>query len=216
MQTNLDLPFTDRDTSKDYYASVSRILEATESAKDKGKLNAWRQRVGAAEADLISENSKARGHAFHQQTELYAARGNSELPALDDYLSQFDRIGLSESWVYHDELEYKGRLDNTLIWNDQLCVLDWKTALKEKRKTWMKRAGTQLAAYAKGLEAMHGVTIFCGLIVNVIGTQEDFLKGELVFQEFMYTKTEMNAFFEEFKKRLAKYKKIKQKQTISK
>ena len=49
--------------------SVTTILEKTKSQKEKDSLNAWKARVGYAEANRISRESTNRGDKMHKHLE---------------------------------------------------------------------------------------------------------------------------------------------------
>lgn len=140
------------------YPSVTTILNVTTEGKSQ-VLEAWRARIGEDEARQIREEALERGKLLHKRIASYLNQQklescpnaiepwrNSIKPILKK-LSLPDDVQLVEGVVIHPELEYAGRLDCILKWENQWCIVDWKTASTTPQNSWLYRYKLQLAAY---------------------------------------------------------------------
>ena len=59
------------DINSEKLPSVTTILNATKSERDKAKLEEWRKRVGAKAADQISKEALTRGSSMHDFLEKF-------------------------------------------------------------------------------------------------------------------------------------------------
>ena len=59
------------DINSEKLPSVTTILNATKSERDKAKLEEWRKRVGAKAADQISKEALSRGSSMHDFLEKF-------------------------------------------------------------------------------------------------------------------------------------------------
>lgn len=141
------------------YPSVTTILNATAKGNNK-VLAAWRAKIGEDEAKQIQEEALERGRILHERI---ANRLNGQklthcpqsvepwrdsVQPIIKKLSLPSDVQLVEGTVVHPELEYAGKLDCILRWEDQWYIVDWKTAAqKPKRLSWLYRYKLQLAAY---------------------------------------------------------------------
>jgi genome maintenance exonuclease 1 len=51
--------------------SVTTILKATESEEKKASLQAWKQRVGQKQAEIITREASSRGSSMHEYLEKF-------------------------------------------------------------------------------------------------------------------------------------------------
>lgn len=140
------------------YPSVTTILNATAKGRNQ-VLEAWRARIGEDEARQIQEEALERGRLLHERIANYLTQKaledcpnsikpwrNSIKPILKK-LSLPSDVQLVEGVVIHPELQYAGKLDCILKWENQWCIVDWKTAKTPPKESWLYRYKLQLAAY---------------------------------------------------------------------
>ena len=63
--------------------SVTTILKATESEEKKASLQAWKQRVGLKQAEIITREASSRGSSMHEYLEKFLL-GKLNLDLLGD------------------------------------------------------------------------------------------------------------------------------------
>jgi len=172
--------------------SVTTILQATESEEKKAVLEAWKNRVGAENADKIRDNAAARGSVLHRIVENYITDtkhldltdlGQEAHKMADILIQSAIDERLSEVWGVEPYLAYQGlfagQTDLIGIHDGKLTVCDHKNANKPKRKEWLHDSyRLQLAAYAMAFEDMFGEPIGRG--VNFIVTKD------MYYQEFSW------------------------------
>lgn len=120
----------------------------------------WRARVGHEEANRISHRASSRGTRVHEIVEKYI---NNEENFKDGYtpdiISSFsdlkpildNRIGrvyAQEAPLYSNHLGVAGRVDCIAEFDGCISVIDFKTAMKPKRKDWITNYFMQESAYA--------------------------------------------------------------------
>ena len=120
----------------------------------------WRKRVGEEQATKITTQASVRGTAVHKLCEDYInnvedyTKGqmpvnvdsfNSIKPIID---SSIDNVVMQECPLYSHYLKVAGTVDCIAEWNGKLSIIDFKTAMKKKKKDWVKNYFMQEAAYA--------------------------------------------------------------------
>jgi genome maintenance exonuclease 1 len=154
--------------------SVTTVLSATKSAKDRASLAKWRSNVGAEEADRILQEALTIGDKLHQNMEYYLKEQREpEGPVLVRLMSKIlIQKGLSnidEWWgvevpLYYDGL-YAGTTDAVGIYKGKPCIIDFKNSRKKKKLEWIGDYRCQLAAYALAHNHTHGTDINEGVIL---------------------------------------------------
>jgi hypothetical protein len=137
-------------------------------------LNAWRKKVGYAEANRIGRESAARGTRLHSAIEHNEWTGDEEL---DRYLTHYHNDIAPHLEVLHQELilghvtpegyRFAGTCDLIARWKGELVIADWKTSEKIKNKNFMGRFALQLSAYS----IAHGEDTDLGMIFNLAPDQ---------------------------------------------
>ena len=137
------------DINSEKLPSVTTILNATKSERDKAKLEEWRKRVGAKAADQISKEALSRGSSMHDflekfilnQLNLDLLGDNSlEKQMADQIIENGLRNDLSE--VYGVEAtqyypgKYAGAADLLGVYMGKETILDFKTGNKPRRDEW--------------------------------------------------------------------------------
>jgi genome maintenance exonuclease 1 len=201
--------------------SVTTVLSETE---DKSWLAAWRDRIGAAEADRISREASELGTRTHSLVENYllerfdhkqlsllppaeeeASGAGPEdqdlLQAFRPFLDEVEEVLLLEGTVWHvDEAGkgFAGSFDALLRWQEQLVVVDWKTTRKQKYRGDWGKAACQMAAYSRAIQQRYGIPVNRAVVVSVS-------RGRLKLDTHLFEPDEMDLYWEAFKDRLEAY-----------
>lgn len=145
-----------------------------------------------------------RGDQVHFAIEMYNLYGAKEidnenegyLEAYIQFKKDFNHIPTHNEYMVFSELGYAGTLDNIGEINNNLCLIDYKTT----NKIYTKLVGLQLAAYRQGLKEE-------GIIVDTAGCLQ--LKKDGKYKFYIYTKEQLDEYFEHFKILLQARKVIK-------
>ena len=166
------------DVNSEKLPSVTTILNATKSERDKAKLEEWRKRVGAKAADQISKEALSRGSSMHDflekfilnQLNLDLLGDNSlEKQMADQIIENGLRNDLSE--VYGVEAtqyypgKYAGAADLLGVYMGKETILDFKTGNKPRRDEWNDEYYLQLGAYSLAHDKVYGTNINQGVIL---------------------------------------------------
>jgi genome maintenance exonuclease 1 len=178
------------DVNSEKLPSVTTILNATKSERDKAKLEEWRKRVGAKAADQISKEALSRGSSMHDflekfilnQLNLNLLGDNSlEKQMADQIIENGLRNDLSE--VYGVEAtqyypgKYAGAADLLGVYMGKETILDFKTGNKPRRDEWNDEYYLQLGAYSLAHDKVYGTNIKQGVIL--------LCTKDLMFQRFI-------------------------------
>lgn len=144
------------------YPGVTTILSATKPAEARAALNQWRSRVGAQTAQAIAGKASSAGTRLHKQIAFFLRGETVEIPidilgywnSIEPILGQVDEVLLVEGAVWHD-IGYVGFPDALVVYDNQICVCDWKTALKPKKLEWIGDYCLQVAAYSQAIEQVY-------------------------------------------------------------
>ena len=139
----------------------------------------WRKRVGEETANKITASATKRGTNFHQLVEDYLRaekdivldnplqRGmfNAMQPVLDEIIP----LAL-EAPLFSPNLKMAGRVDCVGLFDNNLCIIDFKTSSKYKEEYMAKPWFIQMTAYALMVEELTGQAIHeCIALVAVEG-----------------------------------------------
>lgn len=154
--------------------SVTTILSAT---ADKTFLDAWKKRVGVAEAQRISTESAGLGTLVHKHVENFIegidrppgstpihtlARSMSDR-IINEGLSRVNEIWGMEASLYYPGL-YAGTTDLVGLFEGIPSIMDHKTSKKMKKPEWMEDYFIQTAAYAMAHNEVYGTDIKQGAL----------------------------------------------------
>lgn len=157
-------PYTDENGLRKYptpmgnFPSVTQILEATASKKERDRLRKWQQKMdkrhGAGTASIESQQAKQRGTETHSLIEQYLKGEIDRLPDTE-FLSNSSKpiLKLLKLNTYAVELPvwhpdgYAGTLDLYAQWDEQPTIIDFLTSRRWKRIEWLKRKFLQCTAY---------------------------------------------------------------------
>jgi genome maintenance exonuclease 1 len=152
------------------YPSATTVL----SVLSRDGIAKWRARVGAEEADKISNKASTRGTKIHSLTETYLKNEdlkeaytstNASLLDLEMFkkflpiLDPISNIHCQELALYSDHLRMAGRVDCIAEYNGQRAVIDFKTSGRLKKKEHISSYFMQTAAYAIMYEERTGIPV---------------------------------------------------------
>ena len=149
------------------YPSITTVL-GKQPGKQKG-LQEWRERVGVAQAQIISGKAARRGSVFHNIVENYLQDEDisdfkqqnfmawcmfGEMKShLDEKINQ---VVLQEQTMFSSKFKVAGRCDLIGVYKDKLSVVDFKTTTRTKKEEWIGDYFIQCAAYASMYEEHTG------------------------------------------------------------
>ena len=190
--------------------SVTSILSKT---KDMTALNAWKKRVGKAEAQRIVTESANLGTIMHKHLECYIEgverpSGTNQVyvqaKILSDTVIQDGLKNVDEVWGIETGLVFPGLYGGTA---DLICVHegvpaigDFKTARKFKKKEWIHDYFMQAAAYALAHNEVYGTNIQKGVIFMVTHDNQ--------YQQFVVEGEEFKTFTNEWLDKVETYYKM--------
>lgn len=154
------------DTPAGLFPSVTTIIDAMD---DKTHLERWRQRVGAAKADAITQQAANRGTILHHAVEDYILHQKHEFvtPFDEAFWVQIKKMldeGVetiygSELAVYSSRLRAAGRTDLVAKYKGTASVVDFKTSTERKPIAWIKNYFIQTSCYAMMLYENYGIKV---------------------------------------------------------
>ena len=169
------------------YPSITTVL----SILSKDGIKAWRARVGDEVANKISTQASTRGTAVHQLAEDYLnnkpdwSKGsmpsnlfsfNQIKPILD---ARVNNIWAQEVPLYSDKFMLAGRVDCIAELDGELCIIDFKTSSKPKKKQWITNYFIQAAFYAAAFYERTGVVIKkFAIVITVDGSEPQIFEGK--------------------------------------
>jgi len=145
------------------YPSITRVL----AARPKPALEAWKKRVGAAEAARVSQTATVKGSNVHKLAECFL--GNEELPHVGPHVLEswnhlrvwlaehITKVYTQEQDVFSRKLKVAGRMDLLADHDGVLSVVDVKTAKSQKREEWVEDYYLQATFYALAVYEQTGV-----------------------------------------------------------
>ena len=152
------------------YPSITTVL-GKQPGKQKG-LQEWRERVGFAQAQIISGKAARRGSVFHNIVENYLQDEDisdfkqqnfmawcmfGEMKShLDEKINQ---VVLQEQTMFSSKFKVAGRCDLIGVYKDKLSVVDFKTTTTTKKEEWIGDYFIQCAAYASMYEEHTGESV---------------------------------------------------------
>jgi genome maintenance exonuclease 1 len=158
---------TDKETGKrvyttptgEKYPSITTILSGTK----KDTIKAWRERVGADEANKITRAAASRGTSLHAIVEDYINNkpienkgsnitGFVHFKTIQHEVDMIDNILLQETGVWSDFWRIAGKLDCLAQYRGILSIIDFKTSRKPKPRAWIENYFIQGAFYAAAVK----------------------------------------------------------------
>ena len=158
--------------------SVTTILKATESEEKKASLQAWKQRVGHKQAEIISREATSRGSSMHDYLEKFLLGklnmdllGDNTLEKMmaDQIIENGLRNKLNEIWGCEATLYYPGKYagaaDCIGVYENKETIIDFKQSNKPKKEEWISEYFLQLSDYSLAHDKVHGSNITQGVIL---------------------------------------------------
>ena len=158
--------------------SVTTILDKTKSEESKAALQNWRNRVGHAQAQIITTEAAGCGTVMHKMLEEHCL-GTSKPPGTNKVqqfafpmaqeiiligLAHMDVIWGNELALFYSGL-YAGSTDLAGVWKKQESILDFKQTNKPKKREWVEDYFAQLVAYGLAHNNMFGTNIRQGVVL---------------------------------------------------
>ena len=157
--------------------SVTTILSGTQDPDKASSLQAWRDRVGEANAVKIVDEAAARGTAMHKILERYVDESgyldmtkvglnahNMAIKIIERGLCNITEYYGIECTLHYPGL-YAGQADMVGVHKGEDAIVDFKQTNKPKKEEWITDYKLQLAAYAMAHDYMHKTTITKGVIM---------------------------------------------------
>ena len=189
--------------------SVTTILKATEPDEKRESLQAWRNRVGEAEATRIVDSAGARGTAMHKILEKYIIEEgyldltnvgkeahNMAMQVIQNGLSNVTEFYGSECTLYYPGL-YAGQTDLIATHKGDMAVIDFKQTNKPKKREWVEDYCLQLAAYGMAHDFVYKTAITKAVIMMC--SKDNF------YQEFVIAGEEYRKYKHQWLERVNKY-----------
>lgn len=160
--------------------SITSVLGACQSAEKRQALEAWRARIGEAEAARVSDEAKRRGTALHALAENFilgreamvegATEADVQLfntirPLLRKHIT--DVYGL-EKVLFSTELGIAGRCDGIVEWDGVPSIIDYKTMSRPKRADEIDDYWIQATFYSVAHDEMFGTDINQVIIIGAV------------------------------------------------
>ena len=128
----------------------------------------WRKKVGDETADRITKAATTRGTSYHTLAENFLL--NNELPKglpISEFLfniskstlKKIDNIHTLEGSLYSKQLGIAGTVDCIAEYNNELAIIDFKTAAKPKPRDWIEHYFVQAMAYGCMLYELTGISV---------------------------------------------------------
>jgi genome maintenance exonuclease 1 len=147
------------------YPSVTTVT----GLNSREHIKLWRERVGEETANRITTQAARRGTKMHQYFEDYLKKEKdviefdniieqSMFTSVQPLLDEIIPIAI-EAPLFSHNLEMAGRVDCVGIFEDEVCIIDFKTASKHKEEKHVISYFLQETAYAMMVEEMTGERI---------------------------------------------------------
>lgn len=159
-------------------ASVTTILDKTKPQEKVEALQKWRDRVGHANAAVITKEAAGTGTVMHKMLEEHCL-GISKPPGSNQVqkiaypmaqeiiqkgLVHMDEIWGNELALFYSGL-YAGSTDLAGVWKKQESILDFKQTNKPKKREWIDDYFIQLVFYGTAHNHMFNTNIQQGVIL---------------------------------------------------
>jgi len=164
------------DSNGERYPSVTTVT----SLLTRDHIKLWKQRVGEETANKISSQAAKRGTSFHKHVEDYLRKEKPFIEfdnilqegmfkAVQPVLDEVIPIAL-EAPLWSPNLKMAGRVDCVGLFDEELCIIDFKSSAKYKEEKYAKPWFVQMTAYALMVEELTGKPIeACHAFVAIEG-----------------------------------------------
>lgn len=190
----------------DFYPSVTTVVGIVKE----DAINQWRERVGAEEANRIASAAAGRGTELHYMVERYLINqipqsenrvSNMLFNRIRHILNRIDNIRAQEIALWSDDFMVAGTCDCVADYNNIPSIIDFKTALHDKKEEWILDYFMQATAYSYMWQERTGEEI--NQIVIIISSEDGsattFVKDRRDYKEEL-EKTVVRYYEERFEK----------------
>ena len=193
--------------------SVTTILKATESEEKKASLQAWKQRVGQKQAEIITREASSRGSSMHEYLEKFLL-GKLNLDLLGDNTrermmadqiienglrNKLDEIWGCEATLYYPG-KYAGAADCVGVYENKETIIDFKQSNKPKKAEYIDSWLLQTSAYSLAHNIVYNSNITsCVILVCTV---------DKLFQEFKIQGHDLIVYQNLFLGRLKKFNEL--------
>jgi len=198
------------DTESGFLPSVTTILDRTKPAEDRQALQNWRDRVGHAEAQRITNEAANVGTLMHKFLEDWLLKdefkAGNNLPNLvaknmANKVIESIKDDLNEAWgtevgLYYPGL-YAGTTDLVGLWKNKPAIMDFKQTNKPKKREWIEDYFMQAAAYGNAHNALFDTDIRTAAIFMC--------SRDCEFQLFELDENEFDEYSEKWAYRVGKF-----------
>lgn len=202
--------------------SVTTVLEKTKPEEKKAALQQWRDRVGHAQAQVITTEAANRGTRMHTYLEHYVKTGELRergtnpfgwashamaQTVIEDGLTNVTEFWGVEIPLYFPSL-YAGTTDGCGIHLGDESILDYKQTNKPKREEWIEDYYLQLTAYALAHNEVYGTNIRKGVVLMCVKPPVDEMGNPLArpqYQEFVLRPEDFDNWADQWWRRLELY-----------
>ena len=208
--------------TNDKLPSVTTILDFTKPREKREALEAWKRRVGPAQAQAITTEAANRGTRMHTYLEHYVKTGEIKPAGTNPYawashamamtvieqgLKKVDEFWGVEIPLYFPKL-YAGTTDGAGIHLGSETILDYKQTNKPKQREWIEDYFLQLVAYALAHNEVHGTRIRKGVVLMCVKPEVDAqfnITRPPEYQEFVLEQADFDHWEQQWWKRLELY-----------
>ena len=198
------------DVNNEKLPSVTTILNETQSEEKKASLQAWKDRVGHKQAELISKEATNRGSSMHDYLEKFLL-GKLNLDLLgdntrerlmaDQIIENGLRNKLDEIWGCEATLYYPGKFagaaDCIGVYEKKETIIDFKQSNKPKKEEWIEDYYLQCAAYSLAHNVVYNTNI--NQVVILLCTKD------IVFQRFIVDGDKLKMYQDKFLQKVEQY-----------
>lgn len=198
------------DVNNEKLPSVTTILNETQSEEKKASLQAWKDRVGHKQAELISKEATNRGSSMHDYLEKFLL-GKLNLDLLgdntrerlmaDQIIENGLRNKLDEIWGCEATLYYPGKFagaaDCIGIYEKKETIIDFKQSNKPKKEEWIEDYYLQCAAYSLAHNIVYNTNINQAAIL--------LCTKDIVFQRFIIDGNKLKMYQDKFLQKVEQY-----------
>ena len=198
------------DVNNEKLPSVTTILNETQSEEKKASLQAWKDRVGHKQAELISKEATNRGSSMHDYLEKFLL-GKLNLDLLGDntrerlmayqIIENGLRNKLDEIWGCEATLYYPGKFagaaDCIGVYEKKETIIDFKQSNKPKKEEWIEDYYLQCAAYSLAHNVVYNTNINQAVIL--------LCTKDIVFQRFIVDGDKLKMYQDKFLQKVEQY-----------
>ena len=198
------------DVNNEKLPSVTTILNETQSEEKKASLQAWKDRVGHKQAELISKEATSRGSSMHDYLEKFLL-GKLNLDLLgdntrerlmaDQIIENGLRNKLDEIWGCEATLYYPGKFagaaDCIGVYEKKETIIDFKQSNKPKKEEWIEDYYLQCAAYSLAHNVVYNTNINQAVIL--------LCTKDIVFQRFIVDGDKLKMYQDKFLQKVEQY-----------